>query len=65
MCTTSHFGGINNFHKIKLNLHCCLSAGHQWLLGLELDREVADTDQYLYTHLQQKWDRVARVDQST
>ncbi|XP_029658546.1 transmembrane protein 131 isoform X2 [Octopus sinensis] len=40
-------------------------AGHQWLLGLELDREVADTDQYLYTHLQQKWDRVARVDQST
>ncbi|GAB1597873.1 transmembrane protein 131-like isoform X1 [Argonauta hians] len=40
-------------------------AGHQWLLGLELDREVADTDQYLYTHLQQKWDRVTRLDQST
>merc|ERR1711974_200999 len=33
-------------------------AGHQWLLGMSLDKDVADTDQYLYTKLQQKWDRL-------
>ncbi|XP_076446798.1 transmembrane protein 131-like isoform X2 [Babylonia areolata] len=40
-------------------------AGHQWLLGLTLDKDVADTDQYLYTRLQQKWHRLERTGQNT
>ncbi|XP_041357021.1 transmembrane protein 131-like isoform X2 [Gigantopelta aegis] len=39
-------------------------AGHQWLLGLSLDKEVADTDQYLYTRLQQKWESLQKSEQS-
>ena len=30
--------------------------GYQWLLGLTLDKEVADIDQFLYTKAQHKWD---------
>ncbi|XP_064610189.1 transmembrane protein 131-like isoform X2 [Liolophura sinensis] len=41
------------------------TAGHQWLLGLTLDKEVADTDQYLYTRLQQKWERLQLSQHST
>ena len=33
-----------------------ITAGHHWLLGCTLNRDVADIDQYLYTRLQQKWD---------
>ncbi|KAL5012217.1 hypothetical protein ScPMuIL_010768 [Solemya velum] len=40
-------------------------AGHQWLLGLALDKEVADTDQYLYTRLQQKWEKIEKSGQNT
>ncbi|BFZ14499.1 hypothetical protein BsWGS_17535 [Bradybaena similaris] len=39
-------------------------AGHQWLLGLTLDRDVADTDQYLFTKLQQKWNRLENLQQN-
>ncbi|XP_013418594.1 transmembrane protein 131-like isoform X2 [Lingula anatina] len=39
-------------------------AGHQWLLGLTLDREVTDTDQYLYTKLQQKWENVGSIEKN-
>ena len=42
-----------------------IAAGHQWLLGLTLDKDVADTDQYLYTRLQQKWHRLERTGQNT
>ncbi|XP_046566823.1 transmembrane protein 131-like, partial [Haliotis rubra] len=40
-------------------------AGHQWLLGLSLDKEVADTDQYLYTRLQQKWEELELSEENT
>ncbi|KAH9505685.1 hypothetical protein Btru_055497, partial [Bulinus truncatus] len=39
-------------------------AGHQWLLGMVLDKDVADTDQYLYTKLQQKWEKLEQLQQS-
>ncbi|KAK0064719.1 transmembrane protein 131 [Biomphalaria pfeifferi] len=39
-------------------------AGHQWLLGMVLDKDVADTDQYLYTKLQQKWEKLEHLQQS-
>ncbi|XP_005095325.1 transmembrane protein 131 isoform X2 [Aplysia californica] len=39
-------------------------AGHQWLLGMSLDKDVADTDQYLYTKLQQKWERLESLQQN-
>ncbi|CAH1777102.1 unnamed protein product [Owenia fusiformis] len=32
--------------------------GHRWLVGMTLEEEVANTDQYLYTRFQQKWDEV-------
>ncbi|XP_052077045.1 transmembrane protein 131-like isoform X3 [Mytilus californianus] len=40
-------------------------AGQQWLSGLGLDKEVADTDQYLFTRLQQKWDKLEKSEQNT
>ncbi|KAL3880716.1 hypothetical protein ACJMK2_032934, partial [Sinanodonta woodiana] len=39
-------------------------AGHQWLLGLSLDKDVAETDQYLYTHFQQKWENIEKSEQN-
>ncbi|CAG5136465.1 unnamed protein product, partial [Candidula unifasciata] len=39
-------------------------AGHQWLLGVGLDRDVADTDQYLFTKFQQKWNRLENLQQN-
>ncbi|XP_059172508.1 transmembrane protein 131-like isoform X2 [Physella acuta] len=39
-------------------------AGHQWLLGMVLDKDVADTDQYLYTKLQQKWEKLDSLQQN-
>lgn len=39
-------------------------AGHQWLLGMVLDKDVADTDQYLYSKLQQKWDKLESLQQN-
>ncbi|XP_064637998.1 transmembrane protein 131-like isoform X2 [Lineus longissimus] len=41
------------------------AAGHPWLLGLTLDKEVADTDQYLFTRLQQMWEVLGAREQST
>ncbi|OWF37267.1 transmembrane protein 131-like isoform X2 [Mizuhopecten yessoensis] len=35
--------------------------GHQWLLGLTLEKEVADTDQYFFTRLQQKWHKIQQA----
>ncbi|ESO93808.1 hypothetical protein LOTGIDRAFT_228573 [Lottia gigantea] len=32
--------------------------GNQWLVGLTLEKEVANTDQYLFTWLQQKWEKI-------
>ena len=46
-------------------VYAYVAAGHQWLLGLTLDKDVADTDQYLYTRLQQKWHRLERTGQNT
>ncbi|KAK6172925.1 hypothetical protein SNE40_016488 [Patella caerulea] len=38
--------------------------GNQWLVGLNLEREVANTDQYLYTWLQQKWEKLENSEQN-
>ena len=59
------FKSINGTECIKTLLITLVSAGHQWLLGLALDKEVADTDQYLYTRFQQKWQQLAYQQQST
>ncbi|XP_061164811.1 transmembrane protein 131-like isoform X1 [Saccostrea echinata] len=40
-------------------------AGHQWLLGLGLFRDVIETDQYLYTKLQQKWRTIQKSNLNT
>ncbi|KAK3100282.1 hypothetical protein FSP39_017460 [Pinctada imbricata] len=40
-------------------------AGHQWLLGLGLDKDVVDTDQYLYTRFQQKWKNLKKSNLDT
>ncbi|RUS80317.1 hypothetical protein EGW08_011918, partial [Elysia chlorotica] len=39
-------------------------AGHQWLLGMSLDKDVADTDQYLYTKFYQKWEKLENLQQN-
>ncbi|GFS24444.1 transmembrane protein 131-like isoform X4, partial [Elysia marginata] len=39
-------------------------AGHQWLLGMSLDKDVADTDQYLYTKFYQKWEKLENSQQN-
>ncbi|XP_048778429.1 transmembrane protein 131-like isoform X3 [Ostrea edulis] len=40
-------------------------AGHQWLLGLALFRDVVDSDQYLFTKLQQKWRTIQKSNLNT
>ncbi|GFN80733.1 transmembrane protein 131-like isoform x2 [Plakobranchus ocellatus] len=39
-------------------------AGHQWLLGMSLDKDVTDTDQYLYTKYHQKWTKLVEMQQN-
>lgn len=34
------------------------TAGHRWAQGLQLDRETAETDHYLYTHFRERWRRL-------
>ena len=51
--------------RLILIYQLLVSAGHQWLLGAALDRDVADTDQYLYTRFQQKWQLLGQHQLST
>ena len=42
-----------------------IQAGHHWLMGSTLQRDVADTDQYLYTRLLTKWQQLDFRQQKT
>lgn len=43
---------------LYLGVNLCISAGHRWLQGLQLNKDVADTDESLYKHLRQRWKTV-------
>lgn len=51
-------------YVVNSSAYVLFTAGHQWLLGLTLEKDVADTDQYLLTRLQQKFHRLEHTGQN-
>ncbi|KAI0212835.1 transmembrane protein 131 [Lamellibrachia satsuma] len=67
---TNHIGKIYFNMKKECEEDCyvglptSIPAGHHWLLGATLDKDVADIDQYLYTRFRQKWDDLSQTEQT-
>lgn len=53
---TIHFDALRSCrNSCYLGLQTNTPAGHQWLVGANLDKDVADVDQYLYTRFRHIW----------
>jgi hypothetical protein len=59
-------GNVNMYTNVHTHVQSNLVvAGHQWLLGLALFRDVVDSDQYLFTKMQQKWRTIQKSNLNT
>ena len=48
-----------------IGLPTYIPVGQQWLLGMTLNKQVVDIDQYLYSRFKQKWEYLGSQQQST